>query len=67
MIAQDRGAARDGSLDPEDWEQFRAVGHEMLDDMVDYLRTVRERPAWQSPPRTPAATSRPRCPARGRP
>ena len=38
------------SLDPDDWEQYRAVGHQMLDDMVDYMRTVRDRPAWQSPP-----------------
>ena len=37
-------------LDPDDWEEFRVLGHGMLDDMVDYLRTVRERPAWQSPP-----------------
>jgi aromatic-L-amino-acid/L-tryptophan decarboxylase len=38
------------SLDPADWEQFRAMGHQMLDDMVDYIRTVRDRPVWQSPP-----------------
>jgi glutamate/tyrosine decarboxylase-like PLP-dependent enzyme len=38
------------SLDPADWEAFRALGHRMLDDMVDYVRTVRERPVWQSPP-----------------
>lgn len=42
--------ATGASLDPVDWEQFRAVGHRMLDDMVDYLQTVRERPVWQSPP-----------------
>ena len=39
----------DSLLDPEDWEQFRAMGHRMLDDMIDYVRTVRERPVWQSP------------------
>jgi len=37
------------SLDPEDWEEFRALGHVILDDMIEYLRTVRERPVWQSP------------------
>jgi glutamate/tyrosine decarboxylase-like PLP-dependent enzyme len=37
-------------LDPADWEEFRALGHAALDDMVDYLRSVRERPVWQSPP-----------------
>ncbi len=40
------------SLDPDDWEQFRALGHRMLDDMVDYLQTVRDRPVWESPPDT---------------
>ena len=43
-------ADRNASLDPDDWEQFRAMGHQMLDDMVDYIRTVRDRPVWQSPP-----------------
>jgi aromatic-L-amino-acid decarboxylase len=35
------------TLDPEDWESMRALGHRMLDDMLDYMRTVRERPVWQ--------------------
>jgi len=35
------------TLDPEDWEAMRALGHRMMDDMVDYLKTVRERPVWQ--------------------
>lgn len=39
-----------GSLDPTDWDAARATAHEMIDDMVDYLQTVRERPAWQSVP-----------------
>jgi glutamate/tyrosine decarboxylase-like PLP-dependent enzyme len=38
------------NLDPEDWESMRALGHRMLDDMLDYLRTVGERPAWQHAP-----------------
>ncbi|MEL7372651.1 MAG: pyridoxal-dependent decarboxylase, partial [Myxococcota bacterium] len=37
------------TLDPDDWEQIRSIGHVMLDDMFDYIRDVRERPAWQSP------------------
>jgi len=40
------------TLDPEDWEKTRALGHRMIDDMIDYLSTVRERPAWQSVPQT---------------
>jgi aromatic-L-amino-acid decarboxylase len=38
------------TLDPEDWESMRALGHRMLDDMLDYLKTVRERPVWQHAP-----------------
>ncbi len=37
------------NLDPEDWESMRTLGHQMLDDMLDYLKTVRERPVWQHP------------------
>ena len=38
------------TLDPADWDAMRSLGHRMVDDMVDYLRTVRERPAWQHAP-----------------
>jgi len=42
-------------LDPTDWELFRAQGHRMLDDMVDYLQTIRERPVWQQAPESAQA------------
>ncbi len=32
------------NLDPPDWEQLRQLGHQMVDDMVDYLAGVRQRP-----------------------
>ena len=38
------------SLDPEDWEAMRALGHRMVDDMLDHLIELRERPAWQHAP-----------------
>jgi glutamate/tyrosine decarboxylase-like PLP-dependent enzyme/GNAT superfamily N-acetyltransferase len=38
------------TLDPPDWEEFRALAHRMVDDSVDYLASVRERPVWQRPP-----------------
>lgn len=41
---------REESLDPEDWEGMKKLGHRMVDDMVEYLRTVRERPVWVEPP-----------------
>lgn len=36
-------------LDPQDWRQFRTVLHHAVDDMVDFLETVRDRPVWQCP------------------
>jgi len=45
-----RTDAPEESLDPRDWEATRKLGYKMVDDMVDYLRTVRERPAWHSIP-----------------
>ncbi|HXE58430.1 MAG TPA: pyridoxal-dependent decarboxylase [Gemmatimonadales bacterium] len=38
------------TLDPADWEALRRLGHRMVDDMFDYLRTVRERPVWRPVP-----------------
>src|ERR1700753_331592 len=39
-----------GSLDPADWPGFRRQAHTMLDDMLDYLEKIRERPVWQPAP-----------------
>jgi hypothetical protein len=33
------------TLDPLDWEDFRRQAHEMLDDILDYTRNIRERPS----------------------
>jgi len=38
------------SLDPADWEEFRQLCRKAADQVVDYLRTVRERPAWRPLP-----------------
>lgn len=35
------------TLDPENWDDLRRLGHRMLDDMFDFQRSVRERPVWQ--------------------
>lgn len=43
-------AVSEETLDPDNWETMRKLGHKMLDDMVDYLKTVRERPVWQNIP-----------------
>jgi len=38
------------SLDPTDWGAVRAVGRRMVDDMLAYQETVRERPPWRPVP-----------------
>ena len=37
-------------LDPADWERFREAAHRALDESIDYLRELRERPVWQGVP-----------------
>ena len=34
------------TLDPQNWDELRAQGHRMLDDMFDYIANIRERPVW---------------------
>jgi aromatic-L-amino-acid/L-tryptophan decarboxylase len=43
------------TLDPENWEDMRALAHRMVDDAITYLETVRERPVWQPVPEEIAA------------
>ena len=43
------------TLDPENWDEMRALAHRMVDDALTYLQTVRERPAWQPVPDEVAA------------
>jgi aromatic-L-amino-acid decarboxylase len=38
------------TLDPQDWSSLRALGHQMVDDMLSYLENIRERPSWQPLP-----------------
>ena len=38
------------TLDPADWAATRELAHRMVDDMLTFLETVRDRPAWQPVP-----------------
>ena len=38
------------SLDPVDWEDFRALAHQLVDTGIDHTRDIRTRPAWQPMP-----------------
>jgi len=54
-----------GPLDPDDWPHFRAQGHRMLDDMIDYLQGIRQRPVWQPIPDQARDAFRTSLPAEG--
>ena len=48
------------NLDPADWSEFRAMAHRMLDETIDHIETIRERPVWrQQPDETRARFARP--------
>ena len=38
------------TLDPREWSSLQTLGRRMVDDMLAYLETVRERPVWQPVP-----------------
>jgi glutamate/tyrosine decarboxylase-like PLP-dependent enzyme len=40
----------DLTLDPADWDEFRALAHRMVDDTIAHLSTLREQPAWRPMP-----------------
>lgn len=46
----DNNTAREETLDPHDWDEIRSLGHRMLDEMLDYLSALREKPVWQAVP-----------------
>ncbi len=52
LDGSEESAVAEETLDPQDWEEFRALGHRALDEMIDHLRTVGERPVWR--PMSPA-------------
>ena len=43
------------TLDPENWDEMRALAHRMVDDAMTYIETVEERPVWQPVPADVAA------------
>jgi aromatic-L-amino-acid decarboxylase len=41
---------KESSLDPQDWDSFRRLAHQMLDEAIDFTANVRARPVWRSVP-----------------
>lgn len=66
-LAAASASTRHVNLDPENWEEFRALGHVVFDEMVDYIKGVRDRPAWQSPDRASREALDTPLPRDGRP
>lgn len=42
---------QDLTLDPENWDQMRALGHQMIDDLFDYWQSIREQKVWKPIPK----------------
>ena len=38
------------TLDPDNWDTMRRLGHQMIDDVMTYMQTVRDRPVWRPIP-----------------
>ncbi|HYH83359.1 MAG TPA: pyridoxal-dependent decarboxylase [Longimicrobium sp.] len=43
-------AAPELTLDPADWDEFRALAHRMVDDTIAHLSSLHEQPAWREMP-----------------
>lgn len=50
IIRNTQAFVTNGSLDPKDWTEFRALAHRMLDEAIDGIANVRARPVWQPIP-----------------
>ena len=55
------------TLDPENWSELRALGHRMLDDMLDQMARLRERPVWTKLPDEVRASFREALPIQATP
>lgn len=65
MVATPDEIRVEETLDPPDWEATRTLAHTMVDDIFDYLQTVRERPLWQPIPDEVKAAYREPLPVEG--
>ncbi|WGD55492.1 aspartate aminotransferase family protein [Bradyrhizobium sp. CB1650] len=50
IIRKTQAAVTGTSLDPQDWDEFRALAHRMLDETIDSTANIRTRPVWQPIP-----------------
>lgn len=50
IIRNAKASVTSATLDPQDWSEFRALAHRMLDETIDGIANVRSRPVWQPIP-----------------
>ena len=55
------------TLDPEDWSGLRALGHTMMDDMIDHLAGIASQPVWRPMPEAVRAAFTAPLPREGAP
>lgn len=55
------------TLDPENLDELRTLGHGMLDDMFDRLATLRDQPVWRPVPESTRRALRAPVPVHGEP
>jgi glutamate/tyrosine decarboxylase-like PLP-dependent enzyme len=65
-MADEPASLDPASLDPADWSALRALGHRMLDDMVDDLAGLRQAPPWRPMPAAVRAAWQQGLPREGR-
>ena len=53
------------SLDPENWDDLRTLGHKMLDDMLNFLKNIRDQPIWRPIPNDVKSTFKVPIPKKG--
>ena len=64
----DPGRPKPGpTLDPENWSELRALGHRMLDEMLDHMARLRGRPVWEKLPDEVRASFREALPTQATP
>ncbi|WP_158671697.1 pyridoxal phosphate-dependent decarboxylase family protein [Bradyrhizobium guangdongense] len=50
IVRNTQSSVTSTSLDPQDWSEFRALAHRMLDETIDGIANVRARPVWRPIP-----------------
>lgn len=66
-VASTESESEESSLDPADWIQFRELAHRALDDAINFVEGIRDRPVWQPVPNNVREALSSELPREGRP